>query len=306
VALDILAALQNVERQGQQSGDEFQILCAFTRAAALDRQQRHDEAWKNLVEANASEYAKHQSENKRSIERQIASRKFAKEQPVELPSEPSAAPLSLFIVGPSRSGKTTLERLISTLDGIKQGYESHLVDRAVRRASQLSGLLTLSTLTDLPKSLDSEFRKHYLEELHGVAGTSKIFTNTHPGMIHSVGRVALALSNSRFIFVKRDVHDLVFRIFGKKYKSGNFYSYSVKTIVDYISWYNEMIDIWCEKLPAVTRVIHYEGMIADPRSALQAVADLCGVPMPDTPLPELGDDRGCAAPYREMMDAALR
>jgi hypothetical protein len=46
-------------------------------------------------------------------------------------------------------------------------------------------------------------------------------------------------------------------------------------------------------------------MISDPRAALRTVAELCGVPMPDDPLPELGDDRGCAAPYRDMIDSAL-
>jgi hypothetical protein len=66
-----------------------------------------------------------------------------------------------------------------------------------------------------------------------------------------------------------------------------------------------MIDIWHAKLPSVTRIMHYEDMIADPRAALQTVAELCGVPMPDCPLPELGDDRGCAAPYRDMMAATL-
>jgi hypothetical protein len=47
-------------------------------------------------------------------------------------------------------------------------------------------------------------------------------------------------------------------------------------------------------------------MIADPAAALKTVADLCGVQMPSSPLPELGDDRGCGQPYREMIDAELR
>ena len=49
----------------------------------------------------------------------------------------------------------------------------------------------------------------------------------------------------------------------------------------------------------------YEEMIADPAGALRVAADLCGLPMRDGPLPALGDDRGCAEPYRQFMAAAL-
>ena len=46
-------------------------------------------------------------------------------------------------------------------------------------------------------------------------------------------------------------------------------------------------------------------MVADPASALRVAADLCGLPMTDAPLPAIGDDRGCAEPYRQFMAAEL-
>jgi hypothetical protein len=66
-----------------------------------------------------------------------------------------------------------------------------------------------------------------------------------------------------------------------------------------------MMDEVAKKFPDIVRVIAYEDMIADPRRALTEVAELCGVKMPDGDLPELGDDRGAAAPYQELMDAVL-
>ena len=47
-------------------------------------------------------------------------------------------------------------------------------------------------------------------------------------------------------------------------------------------------------------------VIEDPRAALRATAELCGLPAHEKPLPPLGDDRNCAEPYREVMAAALR
>lgn len=169
----------------------------------------------------------------------------------------------------------------------------------------MSGLLTLSNFTEFPKSLDGEFRKFYLEELRERAPHARIFTNTHPHAIHNVGRLATALPNCRFVFVKRNSYDLALRIFAMKYKSGNQYAYNIKTILEYLTWYHGMVDIWLEKLPSVCRVINYENMIADPRAALQTIVELCGAPLSDGVLTDLGDDRGCAIPYRGMIDSSL-
>jgi len=62
-----------------------------------------------------------------------------------------------------------------------------------------------------------------------------------------------------------------------------------------------MIDVLAEKLPSISRIIKYEDMVADPAGARQIVADLCGVSASHSLLPEIGDDRGCAKPYLDMM-----
>jgi tetratricopeptide (TPR) repeat protein len=308
VHIDIMKALKKLKENKPPNDEDFRLRFEFTWAAVLDYRGMHKEAWQTLMQANKGAYSAHEDSYKKQLSRQAASRKLATDHPIMPTPQAVAAgtPISLFLMGLSRSGKTTLEYLVSALEGSKRGYESRLVERAIQRASQHSGLLTLSNPNDLPRSLDREFRKYYMDELKVVASKTTIFTNTNPGLIHSVGRVAAVLPNCRFVFVKRDKYDTAFRILGKKYKAGNHYAYDVKTVFDYITWYNEMIDLWCEKLPSVTRLIRYEDMIADPTAALKTVADLCGVQMPSSPLPELGDDRGCGQPYREMIDAELR
>ena len=120
--------------------------------------------------------------------------------------------MSLFIVGPSRAGKSTLERLVSGLDGVKRGFESRLVEPAARRTSQLAGLLTVVDPVELPRSLDAQFRKTYLEDLGEFAPGARIVTDTHPGMISAVGRIAATIPNVRFVFIRRDPQDLALRI----------------------------------------------------------------------------------------------
>lgn len=311
VELNITDALQRVQKQRDDSEGDFRVQVAFARAAAFDREGRHREAWEILIEANRMEFSKkHQADCKLQLEEMKTRRNAARDQP-RIASGTSSAPpvdqpLSLFLLGASRSGKTTLERLVGTLERTKLGYESHLVEHAVRRTSQSAGLVTLKSLLLLPPALDAEFRRFYFDELGEAAQGASVFTNTHPGLIANVGRIAAALRDTRFIFIKRDPNDTALRMLIKRYKIGNHHAYNVTTALDYIALYNEMIDIWLDKLPRRSICVSYEDMIADPAGILAKAAELCGASVPDSPLPPLGDDRGCSKPYSGFMAAALK
>jgi hypothetical protein len=296
-----------VRRQEEETEAEFEARLAFTLAAALDKRGQHRQAWEALLKANQQEYPKHEQAYHRHRARMDAVRAAARQQPAP-PLHSDARgdePLSVFIIGASRSGKTTLERLVAQLEGVKRGFERRLIEPASRRASQLSGLLTIGDVAELPKSLESRFREFYLQDLQEFAAGARIVTDTHPAMIVSVGRVAAAIPKARFIFVKRNVFDIALRIFMKLYRSGNHYAYDIRTIVEHLSWYYEMIDLWRAKIPEITLCVDYEEMIGRPQTTLLRLAELCGAVSPDSPLPELGDDRGCSGPYREFIEAAL-
>lgn len=230
-----------------------------------------------------------------------AARNFA---PQHFGTGAAAGPLTLFILGPSRSGKTTLERLVASIAGVRRGHESRLVERATMRTSQLAGLLTIQNPADLPPALDDRLRDAFTEEVLAHAGGARIVTDTYPAMIPYVGRVAATLPSVRFVFVGRDPYDAALRILMRQYRAGNHYAYDVATIFDYLNWYRAMAQVWREKLPGISLDLAYEDMVSEPALALAKVARLCGAEMP-TELPAgPGDDRGCADPYRTMMDKA--
>ncbi|MEX2297361.1 MAG: hypothetical protein WD715_08105 [Dongiaceae bacterium] len=74
---------------------------------------------------------------------------------------------------------------------------------------------------------------------------------------------------------------------------------------DYIDYYFSMMDKASAKLPQQSIMLSYEELIENPIAARAAIAQLCGLPVPTGPLPAIGDDRGCAEPYRAAMAAAL-
>ena len=109
----------------------------------------------------------------------------------------------------------------------------------------------------------------------------------------------------RFVFVKRNLEDNMLRIYMRKYLNGNSYAYDLQTIKEHIVWYHEMIDLLVEKFPEIAMVVRYEDMVTDPALVLGRVAELCGLPEPALGSLAVGDDRGCAAPYREYIQKAL-
>jgi hypothetical protein len=160
--------------------------------------------------------------------------------------------------------------------------------------------------SDLPKALDAKFREFYSEEVQEFGRGAKIVTDTYPAMIPYVGRVATALPNVRFIFVKRDRYDCALRIFMKHYRAGNHYAYDIRTIFHYVTWYYEMVELWFEKFPEISFSIDYEDAVAEPKATLSRIVEFCGTNV-DVRFPlDLGDDQGCSRSYREFIDTAFR
>ena len=306
VSIDVLSQLDSVVRDENKA--EFENSAAFIRAAALDKAGRHAQAWEYLGPANRTHFLAKRVELTEETARQRASLEWLRENPVvttDGSSRGGGQAISLFILGPSRSGKTTIEKLVATLNGVKRGYENRIVENAIRRAFQSAALITSELFENLPLSLYPQCCDIYLEELVRRAGSARVFTNTHPAHIYDAARIVRAFPNVRFIFVKRNLEDVTLRIYMRKYGGGNAYAYDLTTIRDHVVWYYQMIDLLAEQLSDNVRVINYEDMVADPSAALRTAAELCGLPMTKGPLPVVGDDRGCAAPYRQMMAAVL-
>jgi tetratricopeptide (TPR) repeat protein len=306
VSLDLMSELSKVAPDKKQDKIEFESAIAAIKAAALDKAGKTDEAWKLLSATNRSIYLTRQQDIREVNETQRAALEDLKQKQIKaLAGEASGNTISLFILGPSRAGKTTMESLVASLDGVKRGYENPIVENAIRRTFQSAGLLTNMAFNSLPPNLDAQCREIYADELARRASSAKVFTNTHPVRIYDAARMVSAFPDVRFIFVKRDLNDNLLRILMRRYVIGNSYSYDLKSARDHIEWYHQMIDRLAEKLPEITRVIRYEEIVTNPAAALTKAAELCGLPATANSLPEIGDDRGCAVPYLQSMATEL-
>ena len=309
VKLDIVSLLEDAKApKASAAEDDFESQKAFAMAAALDKAGRHADAWTEVTAARRPDHAKNRKTYLAHKERFAVLRELSGTIPFTPHPQPEAAsdrPISLFIVGPSRSGKTTLERLMGTLEGVKRGYENPIVENAVRRAFQTAGFPTRGRLVELPPGLNQMFAGFYAEELALRAGAARVFTNTLPGRNEDALRIASDVPNTRFIFIKRNIDDLILRIYMRNYKTGNQWASDVRDIQDYVTWSHEMMDIMAERMPDLCRILTYEDLVTDPTAALAMTADLCGLDYDGSRALTVGDDRNCAAPYATWIEEAL-
>jgi len=306
ITLDLFSQVKKLAKDANEDQAQFDSALAFIKAGLLDRAGRHAEAWEQLVPANRILHRQMQRDLAELVKTENANLTQLKNKQIRIcPDSDNVPTISLFILGPSRSGKSTLEKLVGALDGVKRGYENPGVENAIRRTFQTAGLLTSKLFEVLPPTLDSMCREIYLKELKRRAGSAKVFTNTHPVHVHDVARIASAIPAARFIFVKRNLEDNMLRIYMRRYRTANPYAYDLNCIRNHIVWYHNIIDELAEKLPDIVRIVHYEEMVANPASALSLAANLCGIPMIEQLLPDVGDDRDCAAPYRQFIAKEL-
>jgi tetratricopeptide (TPR) repeat protein len=300
VKIDLLNALDSLAPLERDPDAETKNSIAFVRATALHAAGRYAEAWQQLAAANGPLVAQHQSELKDDVARREKSLARLCDATYQLPLAVNS-PVSLFILGCSRFGKSTLEQLVSSVPGVKAGYEGPIVEYALRGTYQSAALPTCPHLEDLPAELLPSFRDHYLADLTRRAGAARVFTSALSSRIHDASLIASVLPNIRFVLMRRNRNDTALRIYMSKYLRGNSYAYDLKSIAAYMDWYARMIDLMAAKFSKISVVISYEGMIADPTAAVRKVADLAGLSVNNGMKLHPVDDRDVAKPYAKLM-----
>ena len=281
---------------------------AFGRAAMLDKLGKVEQAWTEFAAANArlnlaldEVWRGEVSTRANALE---DARRWRRSTSADSDTQ-DALPASLFILGASRSGKSTVERVVGSLENVTRAYESLLVHELAAGALEAEvqpGSARLSALDDGEKM---RFLGAYREAIQETAGQHRVVTNTHPHYIFEAGPIVELVPKARFVFVERDREDTALRIFMKLFNAGtNAYAYDLSKIYDYLDWTGAMFDAWEAKLGDRVLRLRYEDVVSEPEVARQKLAALCGIPGQGAEIPVLGDDRGAAEPYAQFMAAA--
>lgn len=273
----------------------------FLRARLLSDARHYEEASCELESANALALTR-LSETLRS-ELEMFSRTMdilSKIAPLSHTND-NKTPKALLILGPSRSGKTTLESLVVQMAGASAGFENDAFRHALTETQREFGVDENKWADQLPDEYNARFVENVYRTIDELAEPGTMLTMTNPGLALNAAVLVAKIPNLRIVFVKRDPDDVALRIFQTQYESGNAYSYNLKTIKRHIEWYNEMMHATKSKFPDIVRVVKYEDMVEDPKRILDEVADFCNLPRLEGAVVSVPDDRGCSAPYKDYL-----
>ena len=305
----ILALIERLEQDGAGNDPDAATLLNFARASALHNMGQHRDAWDEAVRANAPirDRMRETSIAQRKIEQSfldgLSKFRFPERKPA---GKPSTEVRPLFILGPSRSGKTTLERLVGTHPGVLRGAECPLVEQATTVTFQAAALPTRDRLVELPSAFDATFAEripHNARTARARCGS----LHQHSSGSHLLCTTACpsGCRIARFIFIKRNRNDVALRIFLTLYDAGNSYAYDLDDIHRHLDWYYAAMDEISSYLPGRCLTVDYEQIIENPDAVLDDACRLCGLTPRLAHFVELGDDRGCGTPYAEMLTSNM-
>jgi len=219
---------------------------------------------------------------------------FREKQPRE-----ASVPISLFIIGPSRSGKTSVERLLAQHPRVKIGYESSVLERTLRVTSQEAGLPSSTSFASLTKEGANRFKDSYLAAICASKDDCDVFTTTTPGYIWEAPFLPRHIPNVQFINVRRKRADLTWRIFQKRYAGqGNPYSYDIAAIGRHLDTYDQVTRALENFYPERVLSLNYEDVVTDPSNAQAMIYEFCCLQKNDSsPTVDLGDDTDCAKAF---------
>ncbi|MGI9380845.1 MAG: tetratricopeptide repeat-containing sulfotransferase family protein [Methyloligellaceae bacterium] len=304
VQLKVLAELDELWSRKPFSSLEDITAAQFTKAQLLHGLGKNEEAWKEFLKANNSVFNMIPAEVRRNeLEAQNLLEEAKKYDGHLSFADPTNHPVSLFILGPSRSGKTSVEKLLGEIEGVQQGFENQIFTDLIKLFK--TDFLTYGStiFSGLDEDALSKLSDRYFREMSLRYEKFKMSTNTNPGLITEVGAILNSIPNSKFVFLKRDRADLATRILFKKYLSGNLYAYNLVTILNHIEWYYELISIWSEKFPEHCMIISYEQFIEDPLTVRNQIMNFCGRENSDSIREKPFDDRGFSKVYSDKFSA---
>jgi hypothetical protein len=210
----------------------------------------------------------------------------------------------LVILGPSRSGKSTLERLICRDGLFKRGYEGGGgASAATRNLQQISKAMSTSTSLSgeqISQRLFAALFPTGVAEFLG--GEHRVVTITNPFLLAAAHLIYDLYPGSRFVFLERDAVDNATEIYAKDYRAKYPFAYSPHGSLDYVELFHEVSSALCQKMDKRAVRISYEDMIVSPASVLTSIYAMLGMELPANPAPTAAA-RDSRSVYREFFAA---
>ncbi|MDJ0995246.1 MAG: tetratricopeptide repeat protein [Dinoroseobacter sp.] len=203
----------------------------------------------------------------------------------------------LIILGPSRSGKTTVEKLLSQSAIVRPFRENWQEESATEylRKSKRRGLDGGGDITRL---------FHVSEEDLDSNGV-RLVTSTNPFILNVAHLIHDTFKNALFLFVERDETRTAAEIFVRGYKSDLPFARSASETIEYVRWYRETGRILAEKMGSRALTVRYKDLVSGRTGIANDLERFLGAELSEIdPAPGI-PRREDASPYEQHFKSLL-
>lgn len=172
----------------------------------------------------------------------------------------------LFLLGPSRSGKSMLENLLLPNSNVCGMFENINLK-----------VLHERLLLQNPAKKISMSEIFYHDEKKMIDAGYELLTTTSPRSVLYIDELIDNIADTFCVFIKRDRADVAPEMFMSEYKSGNYYSYNNSNIIRYLDSYDSISGLIKEKLPKHSIEVSFDEIQTRPQEVLQNIKKLTSV-----------------------------
>lgn len=186
----------------------------------------------------------------------------------------------IFIIGLPRSGSTLIEQILASHSQVEATHELPEGGRLVRfiDRQRVGGKTYPEAALGFNRQAFAEIGARYERETRRYRGCLPRFIDKMPNNFATVGLLALAMPNARFIDARRDPRDTCLSCYKQLFARGQSFTYDLMELGDYYVEYQRMIDHWHAVLPGRVLDVQYESVVADLAGQTRRILEFCGLP----------------------------
>lgn len=273
-AVEAMAAVFNSDRVAT----EDRIFAGFALGKALADVGDHTESVAAFIGANRLQRQRVAFSLSREVDfmwSTVTRFQDVEEEPLTAASEASP----IFIVGLPRSGKTTLEMLLSSHPQLAGAGELPTMGRLVRELMREANGVPLSMIA--PDRF-AALGRAYIEEAGRSVADGKRVIDTMPSNLYHVGFIRLALPCARIIHCIRPAAEHRVAIFEKLLTGAGFeYANDLAELRGYHAAYAQLMADWHARFPGFIHDVDVGALMADRQVLAEPLLAFCGAAWDD-------------------------
>jgi hypothetical protein len=186
----------------------------------------------------------------------------------------------IFIVGLPRSGKTTLETLLSEIKGVAAGGELPYLSDQFSKIQGPDGATWHypEYIPYLPDAIWPQFGANYARPVRDTVKGRDFIIDTMPPTFKYVGFIDIILPKAKIIHAVRSPLEHCLDIFSKNFTSQYYnFTYDWNSLGVYYMAYRSLMGHWERIMGDRILKVNFDELSSNPKKELRKIVDFCGI-----------------------------